>query len=97
MINQREFDIHILLFVNALEPALQEDLDIILVGEMRDLETIQLVLTAAKTGHLVFGTLHISSAPRQSTASSMRFRRCRRHKPKFSDRKPGKLSLHKHC
>ena len=51
-------------FANALRAALREDPDIILVGEMRDLETIQLALTAAETGHLVFGTLHTSSAPK---------------------------------
>jgi twitching motility protein PilT len=49
-------------FANALRSALREDPDIILVGEMRDLETIRLALTAAETGHLVFGTLHTSSA-----------------------------------
>ena len=49
-------------FSNALRSALREDPDIILIGEMRDLETIRLALTAAETGHLVFGTLHTSSA-----------------------------------
>ena len=49
-------------FANALKSALREDPDIILVGEMRDLDTIRLALTAAETGHLVFGTLHTSSA-----------------------------------
>ncbi|MEE8150552.1 MAG: ATPase, T2SS/T4P/T4SS family, partial [Nitrosomonadaceae bacterium] len=49
-------------FSNALRSALREDPDIILVGEMRDLETIRLAMTAAETGHLVFGTLHTSSA-----------------------------------
>ena len=49
-------------FRNALRSALREDPDVILVGEMRDLETIRLALTAAETGHLVFGTLHTSSA-----------------------------------
>jgi len=51
-------------FSNALKAALREDPDVILVGEMRDQETIQLALTAAETGHLVFGTLHTSSAPK---------------------------------
>jgi type II secretory ATPase GspE/PulE/Tfp pilus assembly ATPase PilB-like protein len=51
-------------FSNALRSALREDPDIILVGEMRDLETISLALTAAETGHLVFGTLHTQSAPK---------------------------------
>ncbi|SVB94094.1 uncharacterized protein METZ01_LOCUS246948, partial [marine metagenome] len=50
-------------FANALRAALREDPDVILVGELRDLETIQLALTAAETGHLVFGTLHTSGAP----------------------------------
>src|SRR6202007_1508497 len=60
--NQREVGPHTLSFSNALRSALREDPDIILVGEMRDLETIRLALTAAETGHLVFGTLHTSSA-----------------------------------
>src|SRR6201987_6159002 len=62
VINQREVGPHTLSFSNALRSALREDPDIILVGEMRDLETIRLALTAAETGHLVFGTLHTSSA-----------------------------------
>jgi twitching motility protein PilT len=64
LVNQRELGFHTLSFANALRAALREDPDIILVGEMRDLETIQLALTAAETGHLVFGTLHTSSAPK---------------------------------
>jgi twitching motility protein PilT len=64
LVNQRELGVHTLSFANALRAALREDPDIILVGEMRDLETIQLALTAAETGHLVFGTLHTSSAPK---------------------------------
>ena len=63
MINQRELGVHTHSFANALRAALREDPDVILVGEMRDLETIQLALTAAETGHLVFGTIHTSSAP----------------------------------
>ena len=62
LINQREVGPHTLSFNNALRSALREDPDAILVGEMRDLETIRLALTAAETGHLVFGTLHTSSA-----------------------------------
>ncbi len=62
LINQREVGPHTLSFANALKSALREDPDIILVGELRDLETIRLALTAAETGHLVFGTLHTSSA-----------------------------------
>jgi len=62
LINQREVGPHTLSFNNALRSALREDPDCILVGEMRDLETIRLALTAAETGHLVFGTLHTSSA-----------------------------------
>jgi twitching motility protein PilT len=62
LINQREVGPHTLSFANALRAALREDPDVILVGEMRDLETIRLALTAAETGHLVFGTLHTSSA-----------------------------------
>ncbi len=64
LVNQREVGPHTKSFNNALRAALREDPDIILVGEMRDLETIQLALTAAETGHLVFGTLHTSSAPK---------------------------------
>ena len=62
LINQREVGPHTLSFANALRSALHEDPDVILVGEMRDLETIRLALTAAETGHLVFATLHTSSA-----------------------------------
>ena len=62
LINQREVGPHTMSFENALRSALREDPDVILVGEMRDLETIRLALTAAETGHLVFGTLHTSSA-----------------------------------
>ncbi len=64
LINQREVHRDTLGFNEALRSALREDPDIILVGEMRDLETIRLALTAAETGHLVFGTLHTSSAPK---------------------------------
>jgi len=62
LINQREVHRDTLGFSEALRSALREDPDIILVGEMRDLETIRLALTAAETGHLVFGTLHTTSA-----------------------------------
>lgn len=62
LINQREVGPQTHSFKNALKSALREDPDIILVGELRDLETISLALTAAETGHLVFGTLHTSSA-----------------------------------
>ncbi len=62
LINQREVGPHTLSFANALRSALREDPDVILVGEMRDLETIRLAMSAAETGHLVFGTLHTSSA-----------------------------------
>jgi twitching motility protein PilT len=62
LINQREVGPQTLSFTNALKSALREDPDIILVGELRDLETIRLAMTAAETGHLVFGTLHTSSA-----------------------------------
>lgn len=62
LINQRELLAHTHSFSNALRSALREDPDVILVGEMRDLETIQLALTAAETGHLVFATLHTTGA-----------------------------------
>ncbi len=64
LVNQREVGRHTSSFATALKAALREDPDIILVGEMRDLETIELAITAAETGHLVFGTLHTSSAPK---------------------------------
>jgi twitching motility protein PilT len=64
LVSQREVGPHTQSFSNALRAALREDPDIILVGEMRDLETIQLALTAAETGHLVFATVHTSSAPK---------------------------------
>ena len=62
LVNQREVGSMTHSFANALRSALREDPDAILVGEMRDLETIRLAMTAAETGHLVFGTLHTSSA-----------------------------------
>lgn len=62
LVNQREIHRDTLGFNEALRSALREDPDVVLVGEMRDLETIRLALTAAETGHLVFGTLHTSSA-----------------------------------
>ncbi len=62
LINQRQIGEHSRSFASALRAALREDPDVILVGEMRDLETISLAITAAETGHLVFGTLHTSSA-----------------------------------
>jgi twitching motility protein PilT len=62
IIHQRELNEDTRSFSNALRAALREDPDVILVGELRDLETIQLAITAAETGHLVFGTLHTSSA-----------------------------------
>jgi len=61
-VNHREVGVHTKSFAAALRGALREDPDIILIGEMRDLETIELALTAASTGHLVFGTLHTQSA-----------------------------------
>lgn len=63
VVNQREVGTDTLGFANALKHALRQDPDVILVGEMRDLETIQIALTAAETGHLVFGTLHTQDAP----------------------------------
>lgn len=62
VVNQREVGTHTKSFANALKAALREDPDIMLVGELRDLETISLALTAAETGHLVFATLHTNSA-----------------------------------
>jgi twitching motility protein PilT len=62
LVNHREVGLHTKSFASALKGALREDPDIVLVGELRDLETIELALTAASTGHLVFGTLHTQSA-----------------------------------
>ena len=62
LINQRELDKHTHSFANALKSALREDPDVILVGELRDLETIRLAMTAAETGHLVLATVHTRSA-----------------------------------
>jgi twitching motility protein PilT len=67
LVNQREVGSTTHSFANALRSALREDPDFILVGELRDLETISLALTAAETGHLVFGTLHTTSAPKTMT------------------------------
>ncbi len=64
LVNQREVGSNTLSFNNALKSALREDPDVILVGELRDLETVSLALTAAETGHLVFATVHTSSAPK---------------------------------
>ncbi len=64
LVNQREVGSSTRSFTNALRAALREDPDVILVGEMRDRETVELGLTAAETGHLVFGTLHTNSAPK---------------------------------
>ncbi len=64
IVNQREIGVDALSFAEGLRAALRQDPDVILVGEMRDLETVGTALTAAETGHLVFGTLHTSSAPK---------------------------------
>src|SRR3989304_4531571 len=63
MVNQRELNMDSDSFENALRAVLREDPDVILIGEMRDLETIASALTLAETGHLVFGTLHTRNAP----------------------------------
>lgn len=62
LVNQRELGTNTMSFAKALKSALRQDPDVVLVGELRDLETIHLALTAAETGHLVFGTLHTNSA-----------------------------------
>ncbi len=61
--NQREVGLHTGSFKHALRAALREDPDIVLVGELRDLETIAIAIETAETGHLVFGTLHTTTAP----------------------------------
>src|SRR5205085_5339324 len=63
LINQREVHNHTSSFKDALRAALREDPDIVLVGEMRDLETVAIAIETAETGHLVFGTLHTTTAP----------------------------------
>jgi len=63
-VTQRQIDVHTRSWGNALRAALREDPDVIMIGEMRDLDTVQLAITAAETGHLVFGTLHTTSATR---------------------------------
>lgn len=63
LVNQREVNVHTMSFKAALRAALREDPDIILVGELRDLETIAMAIETAETGHLVFGTLHTNTAP----------------------------------
>jgi len=67
IINHRQVGAHTKSFARALKSALREDPDVILIGELRDLETISLAITAAETGHLVFGTLHTSSAAKTIT------------------------------
>ena len=62
LVNQREVHVHTKSFANALRAALREDPDIVLVGEMRDLETMEIAIETAETGHLVFGTLHTNTA-----------------------------------
>ena len=63
LVNQREVGVHTQGFKRALRAALREDPDIVLIGEMRDLETVSIAIETAETGHLVFGTLHTSTAP----------------------------------
>ncbi len=63
-VTQRQIDLHTRSWGNALRAALREDPDVIMIGEMRDLDTVQLAITAAETGHLVYGTLHTTSATR---------------------------------
>jgi twitching motility protein PilT len=76
VINQREVHTHTAGFKQALRAALREDPDIVLVGEMRDLETVAIAIETAETGHLVFGTLHYDGPPPPpSTASSTSSRR----------------------
>lgn len=74
IIDQREVGFDTNNFANGLRASLRQDPDVIMVGEMRDLETIQTAITAAETGHLVFGTLHTASARTQLTELSMYFR-----------------------
>ena len=63
LVNHRQVKTHTLSFKKALRAALREDPDIVLVGEMRDLETVEIAIETAETGHLVFGTLHTTTAP----------------------------------
>ncbi len=70
LITQREVGTHTESFKVALRAALREDPDVVLVGELRDLETTAIAIETAETGHLVFATLHTTAAPRHSTESS---------------------------
>ena len=81
MVNQREVGADTESFPRALKSVVRQDPDVILVGEMRDLETMQTALTAAETGHLVFATLHTQDGRRPSTASSTCSRRTSRTSP----------------
>jgi twitching motility protein PilT len=72
VVTQREVHVDVPSFSEAIRRALRQDPDVILVGEMRDLETIEAAISAAETGHLVFGTLHTTARRRRSTASSTR-------------------------
>ena len=101
IVNQREIGSDATTFAEALRAALRQDPDVILVGEMRDLETIGTALTAAETGHLVFATLHTQSAPQtidriidvfpaeqQEQVRSSSPRRCRASSRRTSSRRP---------
>jgi twitching motility protein PilT len=86
LVNHREVGLHTKSFAAALRGALREDPDIILVGELRDLETIELALTAASTGHLVFGTLHTQSAAKTVDRIIDVFRRPAKQNPRHAFR-----------
>ena len=86
VVTQREIGADAPTFAEALRAALRQDPDVILLGEMRDLETISTSLTAAETGHLVLATLHTQSAPSTITASSTSFRRPSRSRCACSSR-----------
>ena len=84
---QRELGTHLPSFAEGVRAAMREDPDVILVGELRDAETISMAMTAAETGHLVLGTLHTTGARRPSTASSTRCPSRSANRPRASCRR----------
>jgi len=86
-VNQREVGLDSPSFDRALRSALREDPDVLLIGEMRDIDSIQIALTMAETGHLVFATLHTNDAPQAMTESLTSFPRGVRNRPGFNWRR----------
>ena len=97
IVNQREIGPDATSFAEALRGALRQDPDVILLGEMRDLETIGTALTAAETGHLVFATLHTQDAPPRSTGSSTSSPPPSRSRSGSRSRRPSRGSSRRRC